>query len=191
MIHSFSSEQNKGHILHRKCSDVFQWQPHRFSCLLSLFFLCHVEKWTLLSDPISLPERFLVAAGEGPLVMWLETSIVRTGGRKWSGSLSTVSLNTQQTARPSHCQQAQLGQALRWSIVQWGLHIFMAMGVSLWRPEGVQGGNRLDQRGTYYFYYHVGPQSSCNCRQKYLGAVESWHERKVVTADDEITGLFM
>lgn len=86
MIHSFSSEQNKGHLLNRNCTDVFQWQPHRFRCLLSLFFLCHLEEWTPPFDLIILPEWFLVAAGEGLLVTWLGTSIVRRGGRKWSGS---------------------------------------------------------------------------------------------------------
>lgn len=85
MIHSFSSEQHKGHLLNRNCTDVFQRQPHRFRCLLSLF-LCHVEEWTPPCDPITLPVRFLVAAGESPLVTWLGTSIVRRGGRKWSGS---------------------------------------------------------------------------------------------------------
>lgn len=33
----FPLSRIKGHILHRKCADVFQWQPHRFTCLLSLF----------------------------------------------------------------------------------------------------------------------------------------------------------
>lgn len=75
---------------------------------------------------------------------------------EWKPGLSTVSLNIQPTARPSHCQQAQLGQALRWPIVQWGLHVFTAVGVSLWPPEGVQRGNRTDQRRARYFYHHIG-----------------------------------
>lgn len=96
---------------------------------------------------------------------------------EWKPGLSTVSLNTQSTARPSHCQQAQLGQALRWPIVQWGLHIFTSVRVSLWPPVGVQRGNRQDQRRTCNFYHHIGPQFSRRGRQKYLSAVESQHER--------------
>lgn len=75
---------------------------------------------------------------------------------EWKPGLSTVSFNTGPTARPSHCQQAQLGQAPRWPIVQWGLHLFTSVRVSPWPLEGVQKGNRLDQRRTYY----VGPQFS-------------------------------
>lgn len=44
---------------------------------------------------------------------------------KWKPGLSTVSLSTRSTARPSHCQQGQLGQALRWPIVKSRLHVYM------------------------------------------------------------------
>lgn len=109
---------------------------------------------------------------------------------EWKPGLSTVSLTTQPTARPSHCQQEQLGQALRWPIVQWGLHVFTAVGVSLGPAESVQRGNSSDQRRTSYFYHHIGPQFPRSSRQKYLSAVESQHECNVETADDEIVGLF-
>lgn len=114
------------------------------------------------------------------------------GGRQeveWKPGLSTVSLNTRATARPSPCQQAQLGQALRWPIVQWGLHICTAVGVSLWPACRGETGKIRGRHVT--FYHHIGSQFSCGCRQKYLSAVESQHEHSAVTAHDETGRLFI
>lgn len=64
---------------------------------------------------------------------------------EWKPGLSTASLSAGPTARPSHCQQAQLGQAPRWPIVQWKLHMFTALRVSLRSPECVQNGSSLSK----------------------------------------------
>lgn len=95
MIHSFSSEQHKGHLLNRNCTDVFQRQPHRFRCLLSLF-LCHVEEWT----PPLWPHHISCTVS---CCSWGKPAGHMTGdfhckeGRQeveWKPGLSTASLNT-------------------------------------------------------------------------------------------------
>lgn len=126
MIQCFSSAQNnKGRRLNRNQSDVSQCQCRRFTRLLGLFS-CAMRRSRLppSSDPGTLPAWFLLAAREGPPpVTWLlGTSIVKAGRQEaeWKPGHSTVSLSTGPTARPCHCQQAQLGQAPWWPIVHWG-----------------------------------------------------------------------
>ena len=126
---------------------------------------------------ITLPERSLVAAGGKPAGHMTGDFHCKEGRQEveWKPGLSTGSLNAGPTARPSHCQQAQLGQAPRWPIVQWGLHVFTSFPQTAW--EGVHRGNGPDQSRACYFYHHAGPQFSRSGRQKYLSAVESQHER--------------
>lgn len=94
-------------------------------------------------DPVSFPEVFLVVFGERPVRHMTGDFHCKDGRQEveWKPDLSAASLNVQPAARPSHCQQAQLGWALG-RLVQWGLHVFVTAGVSLRRVPGCAWGTQ-------------------------------------------------
>lgn len=182
MPRSFSSEHNKGHPRHRKRSDVFRWQPsyaQRFRCLLSLF---RPVPSGGVHPPLPWPTHasWTVSCcvwGKAPHVTWLGTSIVRKWRQEveWRPDLSADSLNIQPTARPSHCQQAQLGWARGW-LHQWGsAHICDSRSFPS-ESRRVCGGKTGRIRGECGRFIVT---LSCDQRQKYLGTVESQHTQHV------------
>lgn len=125
-----------------------------------------------LSDPIPFPGGFLLAAGEGPLVTWLGTSIVRRGGRKWSASHASQRSHSAPAPQQGRVTVNKHNYGRHWG----GLlsnRGCTCLRVSLWPPESVT----RERRTACYFYHHIGPQFSRSGGQKYLSAVESQHER--------------
>lgn len=115
-------------------------------------------------DPVTFPEVFLVVFGERPIGHMTGDFHCKDGRQEveWKPGLSAASLNMQPAARPSHCQQAQLGWALK-RLIQWGLHVFMKAGVSLSRVLGCAWGTQE----------HTSVLLSCSAsgkREKYLDA---------------------
>lgn len=73
-------------------------------------------------DPVTFPEALLVIFGERPNGHVTGDFHCKDARQEveWKPDLSAASLNVQQAARPSHCQQVQLGWALG-RFIQWGL----------------------------------------------------------------------
>lgn len=94
-------------------------------------------------DPVTFPEAFVVVFWERPIRHMTGDFHCKDGRQEveWKPDLSAASLNVQLAARPSHCQQAQLGWALGW-LVQWGLHVFVTAGVSHRRVPGCAWGTQ-------------------------------------------------
>lgn len=144
-------------------------------------------------DPVTLPEAFLVVFGECPIRHMTGDFHCKDGRQEveWKPGLSAASLNMQPAARPSHCQQAQLGWALR-RLVQWGLHVVLRQEFQSTECRGVCGEHRPPQ-----FYCHKctrqkGEISGCLRKSKCSRLWRPYcsrptHAEAFVTKDDRCT----